>query len=203
MRSLRVPRTAAFLCIGLLAAAMAPAATPFVDSMPRVSGVPEGASLPRSPESSGRDTRVGDALPTATRVLVRKSERRLYLMRGPEVLRSYRVALGLNPLGHKEREGDFRTPEGRYRLVSRNPRSDFFLSMQVSYPSPGDMARARGNGWRPGGSIMLHGFPNEPRKGVDYYATQDWTNGCIALSNSDMLEIWLLVSDNTPIDIEP
>ncbi len=203
MRLLTAPRAIVFCCLALFATALAPAATPFVDAMPRVSGIPEGAALPRSPESSGNYSSAGDSLPAANRVLVRKSERRLYLMRGGEVLRSYRVALGLNPLGHKEREGDFRTPEGRYRLVSRNPRSDFFLSMQVSYPSPVDSKRARSNGWRPGGSIMLHGFPNEPRKGVDYYSTQDWTNGCIALSNSDMLEIWMLVSDNTPIDIEP
>jgi murein L,D-transpeptidase YafK len=144
-----------------------------------------------------------DPLPQADSILVRKGERRLYLMRRGEVLRSYRVALGLNPVGHKERSGDFRTPEGRYRIERRNPRSDFFLSMQVSYPNARDAAHARRNGWSPGGSIMIHGLPNEPRKGADYYATQDWTDGCIAVSNADMLEIWMLVSNNTPIEIEP
>lgn len=144
-----------------------------------------------------------EPLPQADFVLVRKSERRLYLMRRGEVLRSYRVALGLNPIGHKERSGDFRTPEGRYRLERRNPRSDFFLSIQVSYPNAQDVAHARRNGWSPGGSIMIHGLPNEPRKGADYYATQDWTDGCIAVSNADMLEIWMLVGNNTPIEIEP
>ncbi len=143
------------------------------------------------------------SLPVATRVLVRKSERRLYLLRGDEILRSYRVALGLNPLGHKEREGDFRTPEGRYHLVRRNPRSDFFLSMKVSYPNDADLRNARRNGWRPGGSIMIHGLPNDPRRSAEYYSSQDWTDGCVAVSNSDMVEIWMLVSDNTPIDIEP
>jgi murein L,D-transpeptidase YafK len=148
-------------------------------------------------------SRAADSLPVANRVLVRKSERRLFLMRGNDVIRSYRIALGLNPVGHKERAGDFRTPEGRYRLVKRNPRSDFFLSLKVSYPSTDDAARARRNGWDPGGSIMIHGLPNEPKKSAEYYATKDWTDGCIAVSNSDMLEIWMLVSDNAAIEIQP
>ena len=182
--------------IVIAAAGSARAATPFVDSLPRTPGA-AGSPLPAGA------TTAGDTLPTANRVLVRKSERRMYLLRGDEVLRSYRVALGLNPVGHKEREGDFRTPEGRYRLVKRNPRSDFFMSMKVSYPSPDDVARARRSGWAAGGSIMIHGLPNDPRKGVDYYSTRDWTDGCIAVSNADMLEVWMLVSDNTPIEIQP
>jgi murein L,D-transpeptidase YafK len=174
----------------LLAAAGLPAAPPVGASTP----LSTAGSLPRTSS---------DSLPVASRVVVYKSERKLVLLRGREILRSYRVALGLNPVGHKERAGDFRTPEGRYHLVKRNPRSDFFLSMQVSYPSPVDSKRARRNGWDPGGSIMIHGLPNEPRKNADYYATQDWTDGCIAVSNSDMVEIWMLVSDNVPIDILP
>jgi murein L,D-transpeptidase YafK len=146
---------------------------------------------------------VGVELPVADRVLVRKSERRLYLMRGDDVLRAYHVALGLNPAGHKERTGDFRTPEGSYRLTRRNARSDFFLSIQVSYPNEQDVRKARSNGWQPGGSIMIHGLPNDPRHGPDYYATQDWTDGCIAVSNADMVEIWMMTSDNVPIEIKP
>jgi murein L,D-transpeptidase YafK len=146
---------------------------------------------------------LGTELPVADRVLVRKSERRLYLMRGEDVLRAYHVQLGLNPDGHKERAGDFRTPEGNYRLTRRNARSDFFLSIQVSYPNEIDMRNARRNGWQPGGSIMIHGLPNDPRHGPDYYATQDWTDGCIAVSNADMVEIWMMTSDNVPIDIRP
>lgn len=145
----------------------------------------------------------GTHFPLADRVLVRKSERRMYLMRGDEVLRAYRVALGLNPNGHKERSGDFRTPEGRYLLTRRNTRSDFFLSIQVSYPNDRDAQKARRNGWDPGGSIMIHGLPNDPRHGPDYYATQDWTDGCIAVTNSDMVEIWMMTGDNIPIEIEP
>jgi murein L,D-transpeptidase YafK len=146
---------------------------------------------------------VGVELPVADRVLVRKSERRLYLMRGDDVLRAYRVALGLNPGGAKERSGDFRTPEGSYRLTRRNTRSDFFLSIQVSYPNEQDVQRARRNGWQPGGSIMIHGLPNDPRHTPDYYASQDWTDGCIAVTNADMVEIWMMTSDNVRIDIQP
>jgi murein L,D-transpeptidase YafK len=146
---------------------------------------------------------LGVELPVADRVLVRKSERRLYLMRGNDVLRAYRVALGLNPAGAKERAGDFRTPEGSYRLSRRNTRSDYFLSIQVSYPNDLDTRRARSNGWQPGGSIMIHGLPNDPRHAPDYYATQDWTDGCIAVTNADMVEIWMMTSDNVRIDIQP
>src|SRR5690606_10048783 len=171
-------------CLGLIAllgvARAEPSLTPVVDS-------------PVQPPA---------AMPPATRVVVYKSARRMDLMNGEEVLRSYRISLGLQPQGHKEREGDFRTPEGRYYLTRRNPRSDFFLSIQVSYPNERDVKRARENGWEPGGAIMIHGMPNRPKYDPDYY-TRDWTDGCIAVSNSDMVEIWLLTSHNTPIDILP
>ena len=142
-------------------------------------------------------------LPSADHAVVRKSERRLYLMKGDSVVRSYRVALGLVPAGSKERAGDFRTPEGVYQLTRRNAHSDFFLSIQVSYPNPADIERARRNRWQAGGSIMVHGLPNSLRHPPDYYATADWTDGCIALSNADMVEFWLLSHDNMPIEIMP
>jgi murein L,D-transpeptidase YafK len=145
----------------------------------------------------------GDTLATADRVVVKKSERRMYLMRGDEVIASYRVSLGLNPEGPKLREGDFRTPEGEYRLGRRNSRSDYFLSIQVTYPNDHDVERARRHGWRPGGSIMVHGLPNAPRHPLNYYESFDWTDGCIALSNADMIDMWLLTTDDTPIAIEP
>ncbi len=144
-----------------------------------------------------------ESLPVVTQVIVHKSERRLMLMQGDQVLRSYHVALGLAPTGDKQSEGDFRTPEGHYLLTRRNPRSNYFLSMLVSYPNDLDRADARKLGMRPGGAIMVHGLPNDLRKPMDYYSTKDWTNGCIALSNSDMIEFWLLVKSNTPIDIQP
>lgn len=143
------------------------------------------------------------SLPTADQIIVRKSERRLYLMRHGEVLRTYRVALGLQPEGPKERAGDFRTPEGRYYLTRRNPRSDYFLSIQVSYPNEQDIRRAQREHVDPGGSIMLHGLPNSLRHPPEYYAKSDWTDGCIALSDADMVEVWMLTQDNIPIDIRP
>lgn len=143
------------------------------------------------------------SLPAADRVIVEKTGRRLVLMRDGSVLREYPIKLGLNPSGHKERSGDFRTPEGSYRLVRRNPRSDYFLSIQVSYPNSDDVKRARQNGWDAGGAIMIHGLPNFMRHPPEYYETRDWTDGCIAVSNADMVEIWLLVPDNVPIDIRP
>jgi murein L,D-transpeptidase YafK len=132
-----------------------------------------------------------------------KSERRLYLLRDGQPFKSYRVALGLNPIGHKEREGDFRTPEGRYSLDLRNAASEFFLSIHLSYPNDHDLQHARHNRWRPGGSIMIHGLPNLPKHAPDYYRRADWTDGCIALSNDDMLEVWLLTRPNIPIEIRP
>ena len=144
-----------------------------------------------------------EVLRAADQVLVVKSERRLYLIRDGQPYRSFRVALGLNPIGHKEREGDFRTPEGRYLLDGRNASSEFFLSIHLSYPNAEDVALARRNHWRPGGSVMIHGQPNVPRRSADYYRSADWTDGCIALSNEDMLEVWLLTRSNTPIEIRP
>jgi len=142
-------------------------------------------------------------LPLADNVVVRKGERRLYLMRNGSVLRTFKVALGLRPDGHKQFEGDYRTPEGKYLLVRRNPNSEFFLSIQISYPNDDDVTRARKQGQRPGGAIMIHGQPNIPTRSRDYYSTVDWTEGCIAVSNSDMVEIWLMTPPDTPIEIQP
>jgi murein L,D-transpeptidase YafK len=147
--------------------------------------------------------RATETMPTADRIVVRKAQRKMYLMRGDNVLRSYTIKLGLNPVGHKERSGDFRTPEGRYHLTRRNPRSDFFLSIQVSYPNDTDVKHARRNGWDAGGSIMIHGLPNTLKRTPDYYESRDWTDGCIAVTNSEMVEIWLLTPDNAPIEILP
>jgi murein L,D-transpeptidase YafK len=144
-----------------------------------------------------------DTLPTVDRVVVRKAERRLLLMRGGNIVRTYHIALGLNPQGQKQRSGDFRTPEGTYRLDRRNPRSDFFLSIKVSYPNEQDVRRARAQHWETGGSIMIHGLPNTLRHEPEYYETHDWTDGCVAVSNADMVEIWMLVPDDVPIDILP
>jgi len=157
-----------------------------------------------SPSFTASTTSGSDVvLPMASEVVVHKAKRRLELWQGEKLLRAYRISLGLNPSGHKQQEGDFRTPEGRYVLDIRNPRSEFFLSMRVSYPSPSDVARARKAGVPPGGQIMIHGLPNVPRWPPEHYAREDWTDGCIALSNADMMEVWMLVADGTPIDIRP
>jgi murein L,D-transpeptidase YafK len=139
----------------------------------------------------------------ADRVVVHKSEHKLYLYSGDHLLGVYKVALGLSPVGQKERERDFKTPEGRYFLARRNTRSEYFLAIQVSYPNKVDEIRAHKKGWAPGGSIMIHGFPNSPHHPSAYYESNDWTDGCIALSNSDMVEVWMRTQDNIPIDIYP
>jgi murein L,D-transpeptidase YafK len=155
------------------------------------------------PSSALLTSSVEPALPLADRVVVRKGERKLQLLRNGEVLRTYKVALGLRPEGHKQYEGDFRTPEGSYRLSRRNPNSEYFLSILIDYPNERDVARARRQGLKPGGAIMIHGQPNMPRKPRDYYTNVDWTEGCIAVSNSDMVEIWLMTPPDTPIEIKP
>jgi murein L,D-transpeptidase YafK len=140
---------------------------------------------------------------TADRVVLHKGDRRLTLYRDGRELKNYRVSLGLRPTGHKQQEGDFRTPEGGYLLTRRNPDSEFFLSIQVSYPDADDLAAARKSGVSPGGLIMIHGLPNIMKYPRDRYLSTDWTDGCIALSNEDMLEVWLLTRPETPIEITP
>lgn len=142
-------------------------------------------------------------LPIADHIIVRKSERRLYLMRARTVLASFRIHLGLDPVGQKERSGDFRTPEGQYYLTRRNPRSDYFMSILISYPNRSDLARARRHGWNAGGAIMIHGLPDHLTRPPQYYENYDWTDGCIALSDEDMLAVWLMTRYDTPIDILP
>ena len=136
-------------------------------------------------------------------VLVDKSDRKLYLFKAGRVLREVDIALGLVPTGPKQREGDFRTPEGKYVLDMRNPNSDFFLSIHVSYPNDSDRARAHAQGIDPGGQIMIHGLPNVPKYDLHRYESTDWTDGCIAVSNSDMVDIWLMTRESTPIEIRP
>jgi murein L,D-transpeptidase YafK len=140
---------------------------------------------------------------TADYIVIDKSERRLHLLRRGRTLRSFEIALGLMPEGPKRREGDFRTPEGRYHLEAKNANSDYFLSLKISYPNASDIARARAGGVDPGGQIMIHGQPNNPRYPESRYRGTDWTDGCIAVSNSDMVDIWLMTEEATPIEIRP
>jgi len=132
----------------------------------------------------------------ADEIRVDKSDRWMELRRGGRLLRRYRIALGDAPVGHKYRQGDERTPEGRYRIEFRNGRSRFHLSLRVSYPNAEDRARARQAGVDPGGDIMIHG-------GTPAGYHRDWTDGCIAVSDAEIEEIWRLVPVGTPILIAP
>ncbi len=141
--------------------------------------------------------------PAAEKVIVEKEKRKLHLLKGDEIFRTFEIALGIAPVGNKESEGDFKTPEGVYTLDTRNPDSDYFLSIHISYPNHRDVREARAKGVAPGGLIMIHGQPNEPTYSAAYYRKQDWTNGCIAVSNSDMIDIWLMTPNDIPIEIRP
>jgi murein L,D-transpeptidase YafK len=152
--------------------------------------------------------RAGVPLPAAAGVQadlveVFKEARRLDLKRGETVIRSYRVALGFSPQGHKEREGDGRTPEGVYRIDARNPRSAFHLSLRVSYPDAADEAHAMKLGVPPGGDIYIHGLPNGLRKLFVRHPLEDWTTGCIAVSDAEIREIWSLVPTGARVMIHP
>jgi murein L,D-transpeptidase YafK len=139
----------------------------------------------------------------ADAILIVKHERKLYLLRDNYPLRSYRIALGLSPTGAKEHQWDFRTPEGSYIIDFRQEHSHYYKALHVSYPSPPDLKRSSALHLPAGGSIFIHGEPNRPSKPVDYYKTKDWTNGCIALSNEDLQEVWELTAGRTPVEIVP
>lgn len=139
----------------------------------------------------------------ADRVEVFKRARRLELKRQGRTIRSYRVALGFAPTGHKEREGDGRTPEGEYAIDGRNPRSAFHLSLRVSYPDEADKARAAARGVPPGGDIFIHGRPNGWRKFFVRHPREDWTVGCVAVTDAEIREIWSLVPTGARIVIHP
>jgi murein L,D-transpeptidase YafK len=139
----------------------------------------------------------------ADRILVLKSERRLLLYSGDAVLADYEISLGRSPRGPKRELGDGRTPEGRYRIVGRKRDSDYYRALRISYPSKRDRDRAFARGVRPGGAIMIHGLPNGMGVIGPAHRLVDWTDGCIAVTNEEMDEIWSLVSEGLPIEIRP
>jgi murein L,D-transpeptidase YafK len=141
--------------------------------------------------------------PKADRVVVLKTARKLVLMQQDRVLRIYRVALGRYPLGHKQQEGDARTPEGAYMLDFKLRDSDFYKAIHVSYPNETDISYARARGVDAGGKIMIHGLPNKVRATRVGHPMIDWTQGCIAVTNREMDEIWRMVDAGTPIEIRP
>ena len=146
---------------------------------------------------------VHDSATKADQVIVVKSQRTLTLLSHGKVLRTYKVALGGTPVGAKEQKGDHKTPEGRYILDRRNAKSRFYKSIHVSYPNEQDKERAARRGVSPGGDIMIHGLPNGFGWLGATHRAQDWTDGCVAVTNQEIDEIWGLVPDGTPIEIRP
>lgn len=134
-------------------------------------------------------------------VLVDKSDRMLTVYAGPRIVARFGgLQFGAAPLGHKRFQGDERTPEGRYTIDYRNPQSAYRLSLHISYPNEVDRAYARARGRLPGGDIFIHGQPNGLAAGR---VPGDWTDGCIALANGEIEQIWRIVPDGTPIEIRP
>lgn len=141
-----------------------------------------------------------------SKILVSKDNSELYLLNGKEILRKYKIALGFNTLGHKFREGDGRTPEGLYKIDFKNSESAYHLSLHVDYPNKSDTLRSLKAGFKPGGAIMIHGLPNaEDKKSKieKLHPEIDWTDGCIAVTNAEIEEIYLHIKVPTSIEICP
>jgi len=152
--------------------------------------------LPLAPAAARQPPAPAPMSARADRIHVDKSERRMELMRDGRVIRRYAILLGDAPVGHKRQQGDEKTPEGDYRISGRNPNSRFHLSLRISYPNEADRRQARARGADPGGDIFIHGG------NVAAYPF-DWTDGCIAVTNREIEEIWSLVPNGTPIRIDP
>ena len=139
-------------------------------------------------------------------VVIEKRRRRMHLYYRDRILRSYRVALGQNPTGHKRDRGDGRTPEGLYRIDLKKPDSRFGLALRIDYPNGRDRAQAAARGGDPGGQIYIHGQPMEATQLAYFrvkFAREDWTDGCIAVTNSEMAEIFRSVREGTPVLVRP
>jgi murein L,D-transpeptidase YafK len=136
-------------------------------------------------------------------VIVEKSQHILTLLSHGKVQRTFKVALGRSPTGAKEKQGDHKTPEGQYILDRRNAKSRFYKSIHISYPNQQDIEKAQQRGFEAGGDIMIHGLPNGFGWLGSAHRNLDWTDGCIAVTDSEMDEIWTLVPDATAIEIRP
>jgi murein L,D-transpeptidase YafK len=153
-----------------------------------------------------RITRVrtgGGPVGLADSVVIEKRAHRLTLFHLGRPIRSYLVALGGNPVGDKVVAGDRRTPEGLFSIAGRNPNSEYHLSLRISYPDAAHRQRAEALGVDPGGNIMIHGLPNGKGFVGAYHRTADWTNGCVALTDEEIEEIWTAVPIGTPVHIKP
>jgi murein L,D-transpeptidase YafK len=136
-------------------------------------------------------------------VIIEKSARTMKLKRGEEVLKTYQVALSSQPVGAKEREGDHKVPEGQYTVDAKNAHSQFHLALHISYPNAADRQRAKKLGVRPGGNIEIHGLGKNYGWVGTMHRQSDWTDGCIAVTNSEIEEIWQLVAVGTRVEIRP
>lgn len=171
----------------LLLAAIPLAAAAYTRVMSSAHGTPPAMATPQA---------------RADLVVVDKPARQTLLMRDGQVIASYAISLGAAPVGHKTREGDERTPEGRYQIDWRNAKSVAHLSLHISYPNADDAAAAAARGESPGGAVMIHGMLNGWGWLGGLHQRWDWTNGCIAVTDTEMQEIWSLVPDGTPIEIK-
>jgi murein L,D-transpeptidase YafK len=140
---------------------------------------------------------------TVDRIVVEKSAKKLSIFRDGHQIKSYRIALGRNPVGAKQQEGDMKTPEGVYKIDTRNAQSSFHLALHISYPSDEDNKRAAARGVSAGSDIMIHGIQNGRGWIGAFHRWKDWTAGCIALTDEEIEELWRVTPDETPIEIRP
>ncbi|MEN8237020.1 MAG: L,D-transpeptidase family protein [Pseudomonadota bacterium] len=151
--------------------------------------------------SSTSNAKSKSSIPQATKILVQKKERQLCLLQGKKVLKTYKIALGFNPVGHKRQQGDGRTPEGTYKVDYKNPKSTSHLSLHLSYPNAQDKKQARKNKVSPGGDICIHGlYPTLQHLGAEHIR-YNWTHGCIAVTNKEIEEIWKYVRTGITVEI--
>jgi murein L,D-transpeptidase YafK len=139
----------------------------------------------------------------ADSIVVFKSKRELQLVAGGKVLKTYKISLGSSAIGAKQRQGDHKTPEGKYTIAGRNAKSQFHRSLRISYPNASDRERAARLGVSPGGDIFIHGLPNRYGWIGRGHLARDWTDGCIAVTDEEIEEIWRVVPDGTPVEIHP
>jgi murein L,D-transpeptidase YafK len=152
---------------------------------------PERLDLPPPPPLTG----------SVERIVIEKAARRMQLFQNGQPVRTYRIALGFAPEGDKDRQGDGKTPEGEFRIDRRNARSAFTLSLGLDYPQRDDVDRAAQGGYSPGGDIFIHGQPNALPDG--FKLKGDWTAGCVALTNTEMAEVWAVTPIGTRVEIRP
>jgi murein L,D-transpeptidase YafK len=143
------------------------------------------------------------ALPETDYILVEKAKRLLSLYHKGLIIKQYKIALGFSPIGHKEKEGDGKTPEGKYFIIVKNNKSTFYLSLKLSYPSEEDIIMAKNKNVSPGSNIMIHGIHNGFGWIGKYHTLIDWTKGCIALTNQEIEEIYSSVKVGTIVEIKP